>query len=58
MIWLLIAALVVLLAAVIVPIWTDRLGEHRGATGDWSPLAEVGPASTSLEFAMGTGWPA
>lgn len=57
LIWSLVAALLVLLAAVMVPIWSDRPWEHAGADEDWSPLAEVGPAATSHEFAMGTGWP-
>lgn len=54
---LLVVPLLTLLGMVIVPIWTDRPWEHNGADEGWSPLAEIGPASTSLEFAMGTGWP-
>lgn len=55
---LLIAAALVLLTLVAVPIELDDLVRHPGATAGWSPLAEVGPSVTSHEFRTGTGWPA
>ncbi len=35
-IWSLILAAVLLMGAVIVPIWMDRLCEHAGATDEWA----------------------
>ncbi len=55
---LLIGAALVLLALVAVPIAVDDLMRHPGATPGWSPLAEVGPAVSTIDFVSGTGWPA
>lgn len=53
------AVFVAELIAVAVPVLADRHGEHRGATEDWSPLAQLDTIPVAQVLApAATGWPA